>query len=677
MPSLLEKAKESNIKPAGPGVSESLFDKAQDTVTPTRTPQKSGKKESLLKRAGKFLIESERGFGESVAGAIFAPTALRQIEGQQKKQKETQDKLLKELRRKRKKGEDVSGILRALSKTTSGETALKDVLPATEKSAKQIAGEGAGVALDILSFGAGPKIAKRVVKPIVARTFSRGLAQGAKQGVKAGAIYGGGQSAARTAQKDQSGAQIASAGVTGALFGGVTGGAVGGVAGGIGGKVTGRMARKKELRALIRSGEISNARLGKYTVPSKTRAAIKAKENADLALDEAVKQANKSKTTIKKLQVKADEATSALEQSLPKSLKTDKVAKEAIRQGFDDADIAVIRSMSSKDILKAREMYTLADKASKNRRVIERPFDMVGESVLKPARVISKRLRAESRKLDDIAKGLKGEEVNFTKISNRAQNDLAEAGISVGDEGLVFEGSVLEGLGGNERIVRNVYNRIQNADDAFDLHRVKRYIDSNVEYGKRTEGLVGDASRLLKGWRHEIDAILDKQFKEYNRVNTVLSDTINQLDDLHAAFGKKLNVSDPLAGIRAGQVSSRILTNSPNRGEVIRTINNLQKSAKKYGYKSEEDVINQIIFADILEDVFGTQATRSLRGQVARAQQGTVEAVEGAVDVVRGVVRGNVSGAIFKTKAALDKVRGINQQAKRETLEALLGIGKR
>mgnify|MGYP001617551139 FL=1 len=331
--------------------------------------------------------------------------------------------------------------------------------------------------------------------------------------------------------------------------------------------------------------------------------------------------------------------------------------------------------MSSADKQKAVRMYELANKASQNKRIVERPMDIVGETVLRPAKAISKTLKENSQKLDEVATGLKGKNVTAQSgISQRLDDDIAEIGASLGDDGINFKDSTLEGLGSNEKVIQNVYNRIKNAKDAFDLHRVKRYIDSNVEYGKRTEGLVGEASGLLKGWRRAVDEALDKQFPEYNKINTVLSETINQLDELHAVFGQKLNVNDPLGGIRAGQVASRILTNSPNRGEIIKVINSMQNVAKKYGHKAEEDVINQVIFADMLEDVFGTQATRSLRGQVARGVTDVQGVVEGGIDAATG----NKTGAIINLfKKGIDATRGVNNEAKKKALEALLGIKKK
>lgn len=683
--SLLDKAKKTGIKPQGAPatttktVGGSLFDKAKAIapaapVAPVveEKPATFGEKVmGVAKKVGKAVIQSEQRFGESIADAIFAPTAVKQIEEQQKVSADTTQKLINRIKEKRAKGEDTTRLVEALKRHADvPDTTIEELVPSVKKSTKQVLGEAAGVATDILSFGTLPSVAKSAVKP-AATTFVEGAMQGAKEGAKLGALYGGAQSGARAAQDDKSGTEIAKETVKGAAIGGATGGVLGGVTGGVGGTLNGRAQRKEELRTLMQSGELSNAKLGKYQIPDETMTNIRAKQQADAAV-EAARAANKGEKAIAALQKKADEAGRTMEASLPKNLKTDKVAKEAIRQGFDDADIAVVRTMSSSDKAKAVRMYKLAQKASENKRIVERPMDIVGETVLKPARAISKTLKENAQKLDEVASGLKGKTVTKqAAIAQRLDDDLAEIGASMGDDGINFEGSTLEGLGGNSKTIQNVYNRIKNAKDAFDLHRVKRYIDTNVEYGKRTEGLVGEASNLLKGWRKAVDEALDTQFTDYDKVNKVLSETIEQLDELHSIFGQRLNVNDPLSGIRAGQVTSRILTNSPNRGEIIKVINSMQNVAKKHGYTADEDVINQVIFADMLEDVFGTQATRSLRGQVARGVSDAQVAVEGGIDAAQG----NIGSAIMKLgKAAVNAPRGITNENKKKALEALLGI---
>ena len=216
--------------------------------------------------------------------------------------------------------------------------------------------------------------------------------------------------------------------------------------------------------------------------------------------------------------------------------------------------------------------------------------------------------------------------------------------------------------------MNNVYKRLQNVDDAYDLHRLKRFIDENVDYGVSEGGLTGNTQRLLKGWRRAIDEALDTQFTEYNKINSVVSDLITSVDEIGNTFGKKMSLSDPLANIRAGQVTSRLLSNSPNRGEVMRAILNSKNTAQKYGIEASDDIIAQVRFADLLEDVYGTQATRSLGG---RFQRGLEEFGGVAQDAAQGQP---ISAAVKATVRSVQAMRGISEEARKEALRSLLGI---
>jgi hypothetical protein len=227
----------------------------------------------------------------------------------------------------------------------------------------------------------------------------------------------------------------------------------------------------------------------------------------------------------------------------------------------------------------------------------------------------------------------------------------------------------MEDLGANEKIVKNVWRRIRNAKDAYDWHRVKKYIDSNVEFGKSGEGLTGQSEALLKGWRRQIDGALDSQFSQYNTTNTTISDIFGVLDSMSDVLGRKFKIGDEFANLRAGQVASRLLGNNATRGDIMNMLNAINKISSKYGIKSNQDIISQVVFADMLEDVFGTQATRGLQGQVQRAVR------DGAVDTVQKIADKNIVGAAVELgKKGLETARGVNQENKIKAIKALLGI---
>jgi hypothetical protein len=148
---------------------------------------------------------------------------------------------------------------------------INETNASVNKTAKQVFGEGLGVAADILSAGsygkaaqgaqsgklliagkASGKVATVLGKAGIGSTVSpaagalpsiigggtkaqaalKGAWQGAKQGFTSGAVWGTAQGATRAMQDNKSNVDIASDAITGGVVGGVAGGTVGAIVGG-------------------------------------------------------------------------------------------------------------------------------------------------------------------------------------------------------------------------------------------------------------------------------------------------------------------------------------------------------------------------------------------------------------------------------------------------------------
>lgn len=201
------------------------------------------------------LVKSERGFGQSIAGAIGGTLGLGKtkegtdvssiIDETNQRNEQVKTNLMNAIKVKNDKGEDTSRLINAL-KTLDSEINFYDILNTStggslDKSAKQVFGEGLGVATDILGAGALPGGVGQIAK---AKTLGQGVIQGAKAGATGGAIFGGATGVSRAAQEDLSGGEIVGQGVRGGLIGGATGGVLGGALGGISGAIGGRQVRK-------------------------------------------------------------------------------------------------------------------------------------------------------------------------------------------------------------------------------------------------------------------------------------------------------------------------------------------------------------------------------------------------------------------------------------------------
>ncbi len=205
-------------------------------------------KQSTLSKVGGALIKSEKGFGQSVAGAIGGALPIKektQLEQSNQLSRQVQTNVLNKIKEKRARGEDVSRLINAL-KILDKETNFYDILNTStggslDKSARQVFGEGFGVATDILGAGALPGGVGQIAK---AKTFGRGVIQGAKAGAVGGSIFGTAQGVARAAQENKAGGEIVGQGLRGGIVGGVAGGVLGGVLGGVSSAIRGRQIRK-------------------------------------------------------------------------------------------------------------------------------------------------------------------------------------------------------------------------------------------------------------------------------------------------------------------------------------------------------------------------------------------------------------------------------------------------
>lgn len=194
----------------------------------------------------KSLLKSEIGFGQSIAGALGnvlpgSITGKKAIDESNEGTRAVTENLISKIKEKRAKGEDTTRLTNAL-KLIDKEVNFYDILNTStggslDKSAKQVFGEGLGVATDIIGAGALPGGVGQAAK---ATSFAQGVKTGAKAGVVGGSIFGGAKAGSLAAQDNLSGGEIVGKTVGGAITGGIAGGILGGAIGGVSGAIVGR-----------------------------------------------------------------------------------------------------------------------------------------------------------------------------------------------------------------------------------------------------------------------------------------------------------------------------------------------------------------------------------------------------------------------------------------------------
>ena len=353
-------------------------------------------------------------------------------------------------------------------------------------------------------------------------------------------------------------------------------------------------------------------------------------------------------------------------------VKADPIAKSVIKQGFDEGVVAAVKGSSKQDVIRMREMIDIVEKGKANRTFFlkNRPEDVVGKTILdrwSSVRDINKKAGSE---LDNVAKSLQGQKVNLGDATETFFNDLENLGVSVDSS---FKTSFSDLSVGDIPAAKSFIQRIVKnlslvKGDAFKAHRLKKLIDEQVSFGKAGEGITGKTESIIKNLRRNVDQSLDGTFVEYNDVNTRFADTKQALDDFRDAAGaKNFNPYSETADKFVGVLSRRLLSNVQSRSRLMDSLTGLERSASTHGVEFSDDIFTQAMFADELENVFGSFAPKSLQGVTEKA------ILEAGRDVKGGVVDLGIKAA---AKGA-EKLRGINDENAIKSLKELLKRSKK
>jgi hypothetical protein len=352
----------------------------------------------------------------------------------------------------------------------------------------------------------------------------------------------------------------------------------------------------------------------------------------------------------------------------------DNEAIEAIKQGWKDGTIASIKAASDKDrqaMTKMLNIFKMGEKSEKF-RALNRAADILGDTVDSRIRFLSTANREAGTAINQIANSqLRGKRVDFDPAINTFIDDLGALGIKVelDANGLAkanLRGSEIEGDRQAQRTLNMVLERLSatNVPDAFGIHTAKRFIDTQVDYGKRNlaNPLTAQAERTLKNLRRNLNTTLGEAFPDYRAANTKYSDTITALDDMQKSAGTQIDFDSPNAEKALGTAMRKLTSNYGTRANLIDALDQANQTATKYGLKIDDDVVNQLIFVNELDRMFGAAAQTSLKGQVA-------EAMQTGVDIARG---GAARRAVELLAEKAEELRGINRENAVKAMEELL-----
>lgn len=598
----------------------------QDIQRESQTRQRTAGNQFEPKKPDSFLGKA-RDFTTNLIGGGKLAEGIGQAfaSGEVKKQRDEslsqlqnqQGMLIDRLNQQKQSGEDTSATINALKDLQSefkvaGDTAsdFSQSLP----SGKQLFGSAARLAA-LAGTGALARGAASLTGVGKASgTLATGV-RGAGAGVIAGGAEGAIQGAGAAAEQDADAGEIALAGGIGAGVGGALGGSLG-LLGGAAGRAFQKYRNAKQVRNNLIQEGATDSRTARYFRDGSGQ------------------------------------------------IQRDPVAQEAVKQGVNEGTVALIKGSSQTDRKKMQEAYNIYQRAKTDPKFdfYNRSSDIPGETVMNRYEAVKNVNKQAAEQLDEVAQGLRGNTVNPQQPAAEFADDLSKMDIEISNGEIDFSGSIISDSKPAQKLITSIVNKMKNtSNDAWELHKLKRSIDENIASG-RSEGLAGQAKVVAQRLRKNIDDILDSNFDAYNQVNTQYADTINALNEFDNVAGSGFN---PDSNNVAGYLGTRLRQttgNAMNRVPLIDAIDDLERTARKYGKNFDDDVVTQVDFVNELEKLFGSQGDTTFQSQI---QQGVEQA---------GSMKGSTmwETAANLSKKGVDISRDINEEALESSIERLL-----
>jgi len=352
----------------------------------------------------------------------------------------------------------------------------------------------------------------------------------------------------------------------------------------------------------------------------------------------------------------------------------DNEAASAIKQGWKDGTVASIKAATDKDrsaMTKMLNVFKMGEKSDKF-RAMNRPADILGDTVQSRVDFLANANQQAGKAIDRIANTrLRGQAVEYDPAINSFLDELGALGVKVeldqnGVAKAILQGSDIQGDKAAQRILNTVLERLSTAKapDAYGVHTAKRFIDTQVNYGKKNlaNPLTSQAERALKNLRRNLNQSLGEKFPVYKAANEKYADTITALDDLQKAAGTQIDFDSPNANKALGTAMRKLTSNYGTRANLIDSLDQANQVASKYGMKLDDDIVNQLIFVNELDRMFGAVADTSLKGQMSQA-------LETGVDIARG---GAARRAVELLAEKAEGLRGINKENAIKAMEEIL-----
>jgi hypothetical protein len=353
----------------------------------------------------------------------------------------------------------------------------------------------------------------------------------------------------------------------------------------------------------------------------------------------------------------------------------DEVQKKALKAGIDEGAVAMISAANKETKSRLKEMVNVLETGRGNLefRNFNPPQRVVGQSIKERLSIIQEANKKAAGNLDSVAETLKGKPVDVSPAINQFLEDLAGEGVTFNPKtgALNFSDSTIEGLTEAQRIIKRTVRRLYSTSDptqnAHRVHTAKKFIDEQVSYGKTQAGLSGKMEGLVKRLRHNLDEILDKNFPEYDKVNTTYSETRSVIDEVQSLAGKKVNLMSDSSDKALGVMSRKVLSNYNTGAPMEDMFAQLDEVAKRYSTATSKGTNDELLKIISAESEIRKMFPSALKPNTFQGEIGA-EVGRGAMDAATG----NKIGLFKRAYDAAGKVFSKSDEQKIQALKDLL-----
>lgn len=346
----------------------------------------------------------------------------------------------------------------------------------------------------------------------------------------------------------------------------------------------------------------------------------------------------------------------------------DVAAKKAISLGIDAPSVAFFKGASKADRAKFAEQAKIKERALDDLRFASSNLssDVVGNSLAQRVNHLVRVNKSSGQQIDKVAKGLEGKKIDLSQSKKDFFEQLENEGVTIvtnpesGKTAASYAKSSFQDSSGPQKAINSMIARLDDlgeSADARQAHMAKRFIDEQVTLGgKGGEGLQGRSQGIILGLRRGIDDTLDNNFRNYKRVNDRYAQTITALNRFQDSAGSKVDLTGPGAAEAIGIVSRRLLNTTQSRTNMRQAIELMESAAESTGAKFSDDIVSQAMFANKLDDLFGSSTQRGFASEVNKGVSGG-KLISAAKSPVEAAVEGgiNIAGKLVRKGDNVEK----------------------